>query len=151
MLSEAGHFRSMTETEIPEVARIDALAYSCPWSEQIFRDCLRVGYYCVVLENDAQQLQGYGVMSLAVGEAHILNLCVPPKLQGQGLGREILLHMLDVAKTRHAEAVFLEVRLSNEPARHLYHRLGFNEIGIRKNYYPAKRGREDALMLALNL
>jgi ribosomal-protein-alanine N-acetyltransferase len=140
----------MVEDELPFIAAVDARAYPYPWSEQIFRDCPNVGYNCLVYE-DEQGMLGYGIMSMAVGEAHILNLCVMPEKQGRGYGREILLCMLDLAKARNTETVFLEVRLSNEPAKRLYERVGFNEVGIRKNYYPADKGREDALIFALNL
>jgi ribosomal-protein-alanine N-acetyltransferase len=87
-------------------------------------------------------------MSIAVGEAHLLNLCVSPQEQNQGIGRKLLEHVISVAKS-HADTMFLEVRPTNTAAIFLYESVGFNEIGVRKGYYPAKNGREDAIMFAL--
>lgn len=145
-----GHLRMMDEGEIARIAAIDAQAYPYPWSEQIFRDCLKANYHCFVYEND-EELLGYGVMSIVVGEAHILNICVIPEKQGQGLGRDLLNYMIDLAREKKLETMFLEVRISNKVARNLYERVGFNEVGIRKNYYPADKGREDAMVLAMSL
>jgi [ribosomal protein S18]-alanine N-acetyltransferase len=94
---------------------------------------------------------GHAIMSYAVGECHILNLCVHPQHQGMGLGRKLILHLLDVARRNGARIAFLEVRLSNENAYKLYQSLGFAEVGIRKDYYPADNGREDAMILAYDL
>ncbi len=94
---------------------------------------------------------GYGVMSLVVGEAHLLNICVAPEWQRQGYGRLLLEHFMELARERGAGQMFLEVRLSNDPAIALYRGGGFNEVGMRKNYYPGEHGREDALILAKDL
>jgi len=145
-----GQLRLMNEQEISHIAAIDAQAYPYPWSEQIFRDCMKANYHCVVYEN-GDELLGYGVMSVVVAEAHILNICVLPEKQGQGLGRDLLNYMVDLAREKRLETMFLEVRMSNKVARNLYDRVGFNEVGIRKNYYPASKGREDAMVLAMNL
>ncbi|MCG5513684.1 ribosomal protein S18-alanine N-acetyltransferase [Ectothiorhodospira shaposhnikovii] len=144
--------RPMRAGDLQAIMEIEPRAYTYYWSEGIFRDCLRVGYSCWVLTSRSTgELIGYGVMSLAVGECHVLNLTVRPERQGQGFGRYLLGTLLDIARDRHAETVFLEVRPSNAPAVGLYRSLGFNEVGIRKRYYPADRGREDALVLALQL
>lgn len=143
-------FRTMLEEDIPNIMRIETQAYQHPWTGGIFRDCLRVGYFCQVLEQDGI-IQGYAVMSMAVGEAHILNICVRPGSQGQGLGNLILDHLIEAARRMGAEVILLEVRPSNRAAVHLYHSHGFNEVGMRKSYYPSYDGREDALILALNL
>ncbi|MEW5756838.1 MAG: ribosomal protein S18-alanine N-acetyltransferase [Pseudomonadota bacterium] len=145
-----GTLRPMHEADLPTVTRLDAAAYPFPWTEQIFRDCMRAGYLCCVYEKEALIL-GYGVLALGAAEGHILNLCVSPEHQGRGIGRELLLYLIDVAKANKIETLFLEVRISNDVARHLYHRVGFNEVGIRKGYYPATDGREDAMVLALAL
>ncbi|MCL5668770.1 MAG: ribosomal protein S18-alanine N-acetyltransferase [Gammaproteobacteria bacterium] len=142
--------RPMTEEDIDAVLAIERRAYPYPWSGGIFRDCLRVGYCCWVCEQDGQ-LAGYAVMSVAAGESHILNLCVAPPLQGQGLGRFILRHMLDLARRHGADTMLLEVRPSNYAALKLYADMGFNEVGIRKAYYPAAKGKEDAIVLARSL
>ena len=87
-------------------------------------------------------------MSVAVGESHILNLCVHPDHQSKGLGTMLLVHLLQIAVERNANMTFLEVRPSNFSAIKMYVGQGFDEIGVRRNYYPAKIGREDALILA---
>ena len=141
----------MRAEDLDAVVAVERRAYDHPWTHGIFQDCLTAGYCCWLSYQDAE-VAGYGVMSVAVGEAHILNLCVHPQRQGQGLGRWMLGQLLALARRHHAETAFLEVRVSNQAALHLYRSLGFNEIGLRKNYYPAAgHGREDALMLALEL
>jgi ribosomal-protein-alanine N-acetyltransferase len=137
----------MLERDLEEIVAIDHSAYEFPWTEGIFRDCLRIGYWCRVLER-SRTIDAYGVMSVAAGEAHVLNLCVRPDLQGRGLGRKLLTHLLDLARRAGADTMFLEVRVSNAPAIGLYDSMGFGEVGVRTGYYPARRGREDALMLA---
>ena len=143
-------FRPMLEEDLPGIMRVEKAAYQYPWSETIFRDCLRVGYCSWVLELD-DEIVAHGVMSVMAGEAHILNLCVHPQSQNAGLGKEMLAHLLDTAKQHRAEIVFLEVRPSNEIAKQLYSHAGFDEVGLRSNYYPAENGREDALIMARNL
>ncbi len=132
------------------VMEIERQAYPFPWSDGIFNDCIRSGYYAVVLETD-DRVRAYGVMSSGAGEAHVLNVCVHPAERGRGLGRE-LLHLMEAeALRRKADMLLLEVRPSNTVAINLYESMGFNEIGLRKNYYPAAGGREDALVMARQL
>lgn len=154
-MSTAAHafpprFRPMREEDLDAVMEIEVRAYKHPWTRAILKDCLRVGYNCWLYEREGGIL-AYGVMSVAVGEAHMLNLTVRPESQGQGLGRKILKHFLGLALRHGADMVLLEVRPSNTPALALYSKMGFNEIGVRKGYYPGPNGREDALVLALNL
>jgi len=144
------HIRPMMEMDLTEVAGIEAKSYAFPWSESIFRDCLRVGYTCRALDL-AGQIIGYGVMSLGAGEAHILNLCVREEFRIVGFGRRLLEHMLERAAASGIGEAFLEVRPSNLAAIRLYQRLGFEQIGIRRGYYQAPDGREDAIVLKLNL
>lgn len=143
-------FLPMHESHLDTVMRIEKAAHRHPWTDGIFRDCLRSGYACWLLEQQAR-IVGYGVMSVAVGEAHVLNLCIAPQQQNQGLGREFMGYLLHLARRHNAATVFLEVRPSNKAACALYEQLGFNEVGLRRNYYPAEKGREDALILALEL
>lgn len=142
--------RPMQVVDIKAVRKVECAAYGFPWTASIFRDCLRVGYYCCVMENPLG-LVGHGVMSYAISECHILNICIHPDYQGQGLGRNLVLHQLDVAKLNGVRMAFLEVRLSNNIAYKLYESLGFDEVGIRKEYYPAEWGREDAMILAYDM
>jgi ribosomal-protein-alanine N-acetyltransferase len=129
---------------------IEQRAYEFPWSVGIFKDCLRSHYYCCVYLQ-GEQCIGYGVMSVIAGEAQILNICIDPMMQSKGLGRRLLQHLIAEAGRQSADTVFLEVRSSNQAAFTLYDSLGFNEVGQRRGYYPAKDGREDALVLALAL
>ena len=142
--------RPLRDADVGEVMVLERLAYPFPWTEGIFRDCLRVGYSCWAYTLD-QRIIGYGVMSVAVGEAHILNICIHPEFQRQGLGRRLLQRLLTRARKHGADTVFLEVRASNRTALRLYLDLGFNEVGLRRGYYPLRQGREDAVMLALSL
>ncbi|MBN2886061.1 MAG: ribosomal protein S18-alanine N-acetyltransferase [Chromatiaceae bacterium] len=144
-------FRPMGEQDLAAVLVVEAAAYSHPWSEDIFRDCLRVDYDCWVGEL-GEAIVCHGILSVAVGECHLFNLCVHPHWQGRGLGRQLLRHLLGVARGQGAETAFLEVRASNLAAKRLYDSEGFCEIGRRRGYYPAPRGRrEDAIVLALEL
>uniref|UniRef100_UPI0034E37D8E ribosomal protein S18-alanine N-acetyltransferase n=1 Tax=Escherichia coli TaxID=562 RepID=UPI0034E37D8E len=113
-------------------------------------DCLRAGYPGLAMERDGQ-LIGYGVLSIAADEAHVLNICIDPLAQSRGLGRQLLRALVQLAADRGAQRVFLEVRPSNTPALALYHSEGFNEIGRRPRYYPAAQGREDAVVMAIEL
>ena len=141
--------RTMTHADLKYVLEIERKNYQFPWEEDIFTDCFKAGYSCWVCEyND--RILGYSLLSIAVGEAHILNISVHPAEQKQGIGRKMLEHLIDFSRGR-AETIFLEVRPSNTHAIALYEDVGFNEIGIRKGYYPAVNGREDAIMLALEL
>jgi [ribosomal protein S18]-alanine N-acetyltransferase len=142
--------RPMMEIDLPDVAGIELRSYAFPWSENIFRDCLRVGYTCRALDL-AGQIIGYGVMSLGAGEAHILNVCVRDEFRNLGFGRRLLEHLLERAAASGVAEAFLEVRPSNLSAIRLYQRLGFEQIGIRRGYYQAPDGREDAIVLKREL
>lgn len=143
-------YRPMHREDLPTVLAVEAAAYEHPWTEGIFGDCMRVGYYCVVCEVDGD-IVGHGIMSLGVGECHLLNICIHPDYQQQGLGTCMINYLLDVARWKKIKIAFLEVRVSNLGAHNLYTKLGFTEIGLRKNYYPGFRDREDALILTLEL
>lgn len=143
-------FRPMLEADLGAVTEIERRCYPHPWTRAIFDDCLRVGYGCWVVERQGT-IEGYGVISVAAGESHLLNLCVRPESQRRGIGRKLLRHLIALARRHAAEVVMLEVRPSNTAACNLYLEAGFNELGTRKDYYPAGEGREDALILAREL
>jgi len=124
--------------------------YEFPWTDGIFRDCLKAGYTCQMVSLNSDMI-GYGIMQIAADEAHILNLCIDEPYQMQGFARLLLQHLLQQAGQRRARTVFLEVRPSNPRALDLYQRSGFNEVGVRKGYYDSASGREDAIVMALNL
>lgn len=143
--------RPMTLADLPSVACIEASAYRFPWSEQVFRSCLRAGYTCRVA-TEGDRVRGYGIVSLAANEAHLLNLCVDPAEHGRGWGGWLLRRLFGIARVRRAERMFLEVRPSNRPAVRLYEGHGFVHVGTRRGYYPATSGgREDARVYALSL
>ncbi len=140
----------MQMQDVADIMEIERRAYEFPWTEGIFLDCLRYGY-CMWLCEERGEVLAYGVMQVAAGEAHLLNLCVTPEFRRSGLGRRLLLHLIEIARRHGADTFLLEVRPSNHAALELYRAQGFNEVGLRRNYYPASDGREDALILARTL
>ena len=140
----------MQPADLKAVAGIERAAYQYPWSLGIFRDCLLAGYYCLVLEVGGS-VTGYGIMSVAAGEAHLLNLCVHPNAHRLGYGRRLLSALMLRAVEAGSERIFLEVRPSNQIALRLYASVGFGQVGIRPAYYQAENGREDAVILAATL
>jgi ribosomal-protein-alanine N-acetyltransferase len=146
-MSEVG-IRPLTATDLPVVQAIEVRAHAFPWTPGIFDDALKSGYYMVVMEQGAAII-GYGVVQIILDEGHLLNITIDPISHGKGLGRQLLHHLLDYART-HTDTLFLEVRPSNTHAIDLYQSEGFNEVGLRRNYYPAVGGgREDALLMAM--
>ena len=141
----------LTDAQLEQVMEIERRAYEFPWTAGIFRDCLRVGYSSWLVTDAGGMVLAYAVMSMAAGEAHILNLCVEPAHHQQGLGRFMLTHLQRLARSAGMELLLLEVRKSNTAAIALYTRAGFRRLGVRKNYYPARGGREDALLLGCTL
>jgi ribosomal-protein-alanine N-acetyltransferase len=143
-------FRPMTIPDVGSVALVERASYQFPWSEGVFRDCVRVGYLCRVVEY-RNEISGYGIMSFGAGEAHVLNICIRHELRGMGVGRRLMDYLLDRAREEYMQDVFLEVRPSNTVAIGLYESMGFQRIGLRKGYYQAVGGREDALVYKLPL
>lgn len=139
--------RTMNYSDLKQVIAVEERAYPHPWTLGIFRDCLRVGYnaWVVTLDNN---IIGYGIVMLSPGEAHILNICIDPDYQGKGLGRFLLRHLVKKSNQTDIDMILLEVRRSNMSAQQLYQSEGFHELGVRKAYYPAENGREDAIILA---
>lgn len=142
--------RDMQNADLPAVMAIERVAYEFPWTEGILRDCFRFGHICKVYESRGG-IVGYGIISLGAGECHLLNICIAPTQQQRGHGTHLVAELLHVARQARASSAFLEVRASNIAAYRLYDKMGFNEIGVRKDYYPTRSGREDALVLALEL
>ncbi|MEE8365259.1 MAG: ribosomal protein S18-alanine N-acetyltransferase [Gammaproteobacteria bacterium] len=140
-------FRPMKIGDVPRIINLENEVYEFPWSQRIFRDCIRVGYDCwlAIVHNE---IVGHAVISVAAGESHMLNLSIAKQYQGKGYGKLFIYFLLDIARKKHAEIMMLEVRPSNTPAINCYNSSGFNEIGCRKDYYPAPEGKEDALLFA---
>lgn len=143
-------FRPMALGDVAAVVAIERASYVFPWSEGVFRDCIRVGYLCRVVEF-AAEVAGYGIMSYGAGEAHILNICIRSDLRNAGVGRRLMYFLLERARAAEMQDVFLEVRPSNPIAIQLYESLGFARVGVRKGYYQATGGREDAWVYKLEL
>jgi [ribosomal protein S18]-alanine N-acetyltransferase len=138
--------RPMRGLDVADVVAIERASYQFPWSEGIFRDCLRVGYVCRVV-TVSRAVMAYGVMSCGAGEAHILNLCVDEPYRCRGVGRRVLDVLIERATAAGMSEAFLEVRPSNTAAIRLYQALGFEQVGMRSGYYQAIGGREDAAVL----
>lgn len=139
--------RDMRQSDVPRIAAIERESYEFPWSPGIFRDCLLAGYAGIVMESRGEPI-AYAIMSVAAGEAHLLNLCVSPRHRRAGHGRLLLDTMMERAAGAGAERMHLEVRPSNDAAIDLYVMAGFQRIGVRKRYYRASYGSEDAVLFA---
>jgi [ribosomal protein S18]-alanine N-acetyltransferase len=150
VLRPATRFEPMTEADLRAVLEIEEGIYAFPWTHGNFCDSLHAGYSCWAYR-DGEGLIGYAVLVLAAGEAHLLNLSVAARAQRRGHGRSLLSSVVGVAREHGAKVLFLEVRPSNEVGQRLYAGYGFKQVGVRRGYYPAQRGREDALVLALDL
>ena len=145
--------RRMRPSDLDQVVTNEEISYPNPWSRRIFLDCLRSGYECWVLAT-RDRILAHGVLSAAVGESHLLTLCVHPDARRKAYGRRMLRHLMKEAQRLGADSCFLEVRPSNEAARSLYYSTGFVQVGERRAYYPADTGstlREDALILSCRL
>jgi ribosomal-protein-alanine N-acetyltransferase len=142
--------RPMSESDVSDVIAVERASYQFPWSEGIFRDCLRVGYVCRVVTL-ADAIIGYGVMSVGAGEAHILNLCIGEVYRCRGVGRKLLTYLIERGAAAGMSEAFLEVRPSNTAAIRLYLSRGFEQVAMRRGYYQAAGGREDAAVLKLSL
>ncbi len=147
--SDALMRRPMMVADLGAVMALEVQAYSHPWSQGNFVDSLAAGHLAEVLVGAS--LIGYFVAMEGVEELHLLNVTVAPAAQGRGHGSALLGAVLAHARTRRLPTVWLEVRASNERARALYARLGFDEVGLRRGYYPAVRGREDAVVMRRGL
>jgi len=140
----------MQAADLDEVMAIENAIYSHPWTRGNFTDSLVAGYECRTWRLDGE-LVGYFVLMIGAGEAHLLNLSIAPAYQRSGHGRALLQEAADIAARLGARSIFLEVRPSNHAAQSLYAKFGFRRIAVRRDYYPAHTGREDALVYTLPL
>ncbi len=148
-MNDAVTFRRMTEADLDAVLKIEYAAFSHPWTRGIYLDALKS--YEIWLMFEGSQQVGHGVINVIIDEAHLLNITVKPESQGRGLGLVLLEHLMKRAYEINGRECFLELRDSNRSAYRLYERYGFNEIGRRRDYYPAVGGREDAVVMACTL
>lgn len=146
--TQTPQLRAMKNADLDTVMQIETIIYPHPWTRGNFADSLKSGYQCVVFDLDGVMI-GYAVMMMVLDEAHLLNISIAKPQQGRGLGRNLLEQLIKLAKRKKAQMMFLEVRVSNKPAIGLYESAGFNEFSVRKGYYPATNGREDAILMGL--
>ena len=141
------YIRKITNFDMEPILAIENEAYEFPWSKGIFQDCLTSSYQFYVYEVD-DEIRGYIIFSTVLDEVSLLNICIAPEYQQKGYGRDFLNWLISYVKTQGFKTLYLEVRRSNKSAINLYESIGLNEMGIRENYYPAKKGKEDALLFA---
>lgn len=138
--------RKSIPSDSTTITKIEQLAHYHPWSSLLLEDAINNYYGWTLLIGDV--IIGYGFIKIIIDEAELLNIAITPHLQGKGIGKHLLSHLLSEAKKLKAKECFLEVRESNHAAYHLYENYGFNEVGRRANYYPSPQGFEDALIMA---
>lgn len=140
----------MCPADLDAVLANEFTGYDFPWTRGVFLDCMKEGNQCWVAESHGEII-GHAIVTVGAAEAHLLNVCIRASEQGAGYGRELVLFALAEARAAGADALFLEVRPSNQVAARLYESIGFCEVGVRRNYYPAALGHEDARVLVLDL
>jgi ribosomal-protein-alanine N-acetyltransferase len=143
--------RDMKEADLEGVLAIERAVHAHPWTPGNFSDALRSKYQCKVYETAERELVGYAVMMLAVDEAELLDIAIAAPQQRKGQGRKLLNEMLALARKKEMRRMVLEVRASNVSAIALYRSAGFSDIGLRRDYYPAHNGREDAILMGRGL
>ena len=140
----------MHDSDINIVSRMEKQCYDYPWSRWLFRGAVRSGMSCWIVEADNKTV-GYGIAQFKNNWAHLLNICIAPDYRGIGLGSKLTRHLLAEAMKLHKKLAWLEVRPDNRDAIRLYQSLGFRKARMRKNYYPSRRGRLPAIVMAKQL
>jgi ribosomal-protein-alanine N-acetyltransferase len=140
----------MTVDDLAEVSALEASLQAFPWLLGNFSDSLAQGHIAEICRL-GDELVGFSVVMPVLDEAHLLDIGVARGHQGQGLGFRLLERAIDRARRDGATRMLLEVRAANEPAIAFYRRFGFSQIGLRRGYYPATIGREDALIFDKDL
>ncbi len=148
-LIETIEIRKMTNDDLRQVIDIENKSYDFPWSEAVIKDCLVNNYDCYVAGQD--NIFGYMISKITNQDSHILNLTIDSDYRGQGIGSNFLDLMIKECKLHRSNYIYLEARVTNTIARNLYQKFGFRSIGVRKNYYRNKLGREDAIVYRRNL
>jgi ribosomal-protein-alanine N-acetyltransferase len=142
------YFDKMEVADLDTVYQLELDNYPVPWSKGVLRDCIKAGYHCVLLKSKVdEQLLGYAFLMTAYDESHLLNMCIKNDQQGKGLGRKLLRYLENICLYNQSKLFLLEVRESNPVAQHLYRSCGFQQVGIRKNYYRCVNGRENAIVM----
>ncbi|MGD2046070.1 MAG: ribosomal protein S18-alanine N-acetyltransferase [Gemmatimonadota bacterium] len=142
--------RRLVAEDVDAVAAIESEAFTSPWSRQTFLDLAdRPNLELLVLEHRDEGVIGYAVLWCIMDQGELANVAVSPRYRGRGLGTFLLSSVLDIARSRGIETLFLEVRVSNERALELYERLGFSDVGLRRGYYDDPK--EDARIMKVTL
>ena len=137
--------------DFEKIIEIESRAYSVPWKREVMEKIFQQDLKRIKLIYQ-EQLAGYAFLSSVLDEGHLLHITIDPNYQGLGLGRRLLQYILELGQQKGLSSIFLEVGEGNTPARGLYQSIGFNEIGLRKGYYPCKDGsREDAIVMAYTI
>lgn len=145
-------FAMMKVTDVEDVVAVERDAYAFPWTRGNFLDSLDSGYEAWVIRDTEERLLAYFLLMYVVEEVHLLNITVRPDLQGLRLGSKLIDKVIALARDAAMPSVLLEVRPSNQHALAVYRHLGFQQIGVRKNYYPAAGvTREDAIVMRKKL
>ena len=143
-------FETMQLTDLDAVYRLEVANYPVPWSKGVIKDCIQSDYQSVLLKQN-QSIIGYAFLMVGFEECHLLNMCIDKHVQNQGLGRKLLQYLENICKYHQSTSFLLEVRKSNPIAHSLYSSFGFEQIGVRKNYYRTVDGREDAIVMIKQL
>lgn len=142
--------RPCNDYDLPQMVKIESDTQASPWSEDIFKKCLEAGSSVWVMDLSGNII-GFIIVLFQAEEGHVLNLCIHPEYQHQGYGHQLLKHALECIKEKGGVFVYLEVRRSNKNAIALYQKMGFKQVGERKDYYVSLPKREDALIFAKDL
>ncbi len=141
-------YREIGEADLADVVAIESEVHAYPWKLGHFKDALKAGYASLLMQWSDQTI-GYAIVMIVLDEAHLLNVSIAKSFQRKGLGRQLMQQVIALGQTKACKDLFLEVRESNHAAIRLYESMGFNEMSIRRNYYPADDGREDAILMGL--
>lgn len=139
---------ALTSDDFQRIYAIECASHAFPWSEKTFMTNIGERYCNLKLEVDGK-IVGFAINQFILDEATLFNIAVDPEYQGQGYGKMLLSAAIEKLAEKGVMTLWLEVRESNRSAIALYETIGFNEVSIRKNYYPAKNGKEDAVIMAL--
>ncbi len=141
-------FSEFKENDLSAIELIENEVHAYPWTRGNFLDSLKSSHTCLMMKvND--EIIGFSVIMFVLDECHLLNISIKKSMQKQGYGSHLLNEVIRRANLAYSKTIYLEVRVSNQAAIHLYDKHGFNEMSIRKDYYRAKEGREDAVLMGL--
>ena len=139
------HYIAMNESHVSQVAELEKLCFSDPWSERSVASELTNPYSYWFVAVDGERVAGYVGSQTAIDEADMMNIAVHPDFRRLGIAERLVTLLCDELAAKNVHALMLEVRASNEPAKALYEKLGFTQVGRRPNYY--RNPKEDALIL----